>query len=281
MSKKLLLVLLYLLILCNARKSSTTISSAGVINRFLNLRPDVIIYLDGDNIRGKSGFRLSKEALYAKVSRWTEKVKVENRVVLVYDHGPVHCGHDIHNFACVFSGPGRTADDVIAKAVHWCSNKNVGTVVVTSDSQLKSRCRLACRSGQKESFSVDSTLFVAMLISLCDEDEVDFQIDSKGIESDIGKKIDFNGSDKLNFPSDNTALANISQLTITSDDSSNATISSIVDISLLDQLSTTVGLKASLARKERSLGNQILAIDNIIKNGSGKKKISKVRKVNN
>jgi len=128
-----LFIFLFVVTNLGARKPKV-INSAGIMNRFLNLRPDVLILLDGDNIRGKSGFRWSKESLYCKVHQFVERAQLKNRVILLYDHGPQHYGHKIHGFTCLFGGSGRTADDVISKAVQWCSIRNCSTLVVTSDS---------------------------------------------------------------------------------------------------------------------------------------------------
>ena len=71
----------------------------------------------------------------------------------VYDHGPTYCAHllkeegnsiilyidkfiDLLNFhlglCCVFSGPAKTADDIIASAVKWCQTNEYNAFLVVS-----------------------------------------------------------------------------------------------------------------------------------------------------
>ena len=152
------------------KKTFTVDSMRARFDRFPD--KDFLCLLDGDNIRGKSGFRLSKEELFHRASVWCEAVGVRDKTVLFFDHGPmqyVHLPIDINNSIAVsFSGPGKTADDVIVNAAKWCQQKEQNVLVVTADAGLKGRCKQLFfpRAENKEIVSLDSETFVDMLDSL-------------------------------------------------------------------------------------------------------------------
>ena len=148
-----------------------------------------VIVIDGDNVRGKTKFRLSNEELCVRVQEWMAASALSGLVVLLFDHGSRHSGVLLPDprLAVVFSGPGRTADDVITRDVGWF--QSVGqrdVVVVTEDNGLKRRCRTslkgrasargkkkkaaaaeaAAATAQKELTFVGSPLFSEMLLAL-------------------------------------------------------------------------------------------------------------------
>lgn len=123
--------------------SPTSSSEIGVASRSSN----GVILIDGDNVRGKTKFRLSKEELTDRVQRWIASSSLSGLVVLMFDHGSKHSSFFIpdSSLAVVFSGPGRTADDVITRDVGWFQAKQQDVVVVTEDNGLKRRCRTSLK----------------------------------------------------------------------------------------------------------------------------------------
>ena len=55
------------------------------------LRDDAILLIDGDNVRGKTKFSLSKEDLCSRVEKWINKEDLKGRVILFFDHASRHC----------------------------------------------------------------------------------------------------------------------------------------------------------------------------------------------
>ena len=107
-----------------------------------------VILIDGDNVRGKTKFQLSKEELCHRVQEWMTISSLSGVVVLMFDHGSKHSGTFIPDskLAVVFSGPGRSADDVITRDVGWFQNiQQRDVVVITEDNGLKRRCRTSLK----------------------------------------------------------------------------------------------------------------------------------------
>ena len=101
-------------------RSGTTNSKASIRigkleNRFRELvNEDTVILVDGDNVRGKTAFKSSKESLAHDLDIWTNRVGLSDRVCLMYDHGNEHEAFSYGALSVCFSGPGRSAVDVIA-----------------------------------------------------------------------------------------------------------------------------------------------------------------------
>ncbi|VEU37784.1 unnamed protein product [Pseudo-nitzschia multistriata] len=135
------------------------------------------VWIDMENVRGKSGFALSHKEVLDKTELWTKHFGLENRVIVVVDHGgskPTAFFKEDQNLAVVFSGNNCKADDVIAKGVGapcfpffgWQDadesadssgtssprgkQRRAGgvgkTIVVTADNELMSRCRRAAKN---------------------------------------------------------------------------------------------------------------------------------------
>ena len=124
----------------------------------------VVLVVDADNVRGKSGFKLSKEDLLCACEKIVKSVSFLS-VLVVIDHGSQEEafmlrieGEDLKDSAdtglkrgvgVVFAGPGKSADDVIARDVltfqslQYRGVLEEGTVigVVTHDMELRKRCR--------------------------------------------------------------------------------------------------------------------------------------------
>ena len=143
------------------------------------------IWIDMENVRGKSGFQLTHREVLDKTDLWTKHFRLEDRVIVIVDHGgPAPSGFFLEDkrMAVVFSGNACKADDIIAKGVGAScfpffgnpsddehKNKNesdastgagnggkmgkqrktgaIGkTIVVTADNELISRCRRGAKN---------------------------------------------------------------------------------------------------------------------------------------
>ena len=96
--------------------------------------------VDGDNLLGTWPDRRrsdsGRRALAFELDRFAARAR--RRVVLVYDGTPppgFHLGADVH-----FSGPGRTADEVILAYLRDVTDRR-GWIVITSDRSLGDQCR--------------------------------------------------------------------------------------------------------------------------------------------
>ena len=83
-------------------------------------RPRITV-IDGDNLRGKLSFQVSKEGLLSSLSTVAEadrSTRPPELFVCVFDHGAESGAFSFHEFGiCLFSGPQRSADDLIATCV--------------------------------------------------------------------------------------------------------------------------------------------------------------------
>lgn len=102
-----------------------------------------VLLIDGDNVRGKSGWVWSAACLAAEVAAMTAEAQL--RSVLFLDHGEVReaftpAGSDGGRFALAFAGPKATADDAIVDAAEWfLSSTDTFLAVATSDFGLRAR----------------------------------------------------------------------------------------------------------------------------------------------
>ena len=112
------------------------------------------LVIDGDNVRGKTRFELSKESLVFLAKKLSKKYP--HTVILHLDHGSRHSAYDLGGLGLVFSGSRRSADDVIARDVPRLLEtlkKDAGgegadsapLMVVTGDAGLAQRCRSGAR----------------------------------------------------------------------------------------------------------------------------------------
>ena len=107
-------------------------------------QPNALVWIDVENVRGKSGFELSHMDLIEKATTWTKYHKLEGKVNLVVDHGTVTSGYwlEERGLSVVFSGNSQKADDVIARDVALFGEQ----VVVTADNELQRRCKRSSRN---------------------------------------------------------------------------------------------------------------------------------------
>lgn len=202
-----------------------------------------LLFLDGDNIRGKSGFLLGKEDLVKHVTRWSRVMENAQNMALIYDHGPQHMAHllEEEGIAIVFSGPGRTADDVIANAIQWCQTNNSSAIVVTADSGLKGRCKKnIAPSSTCDVVTIDSNTFIDMLESIENEDV------------DLHK----NKHD---------------------DDEEEEVYLNEIDFDEVKGVKEDIDIQVALARKRLSLQNQLVSLNKLISNNKGTKKTKKLK----
>ena len=102
-------------------------------------QPNALVWIDVENVRGKSGFELSHMDVINKVTLWAQVHDLVGKVTLVVDHGTVKSGYWLEDrgLAVVFAGPSQKADDVIAHDVGLFGT----AVVVTADGELQRRCK--------------------------------------------------------------------------------------------------------------------------------------------
>ena len=115
------------------------------IVQILSSNDNSILIIDGDNVRGKTKFSMSKEALVDKVNIWSKITDLNASIIIMFDHGSEHAAfyHTQNSYVIVFSGPILKADDVIARDIpYYQEHLNCSVVaVVTEDVDLKKRCR--------------------------------------------------------------------------------------------------------------------------------------------
>jgi predicted RNA-binding protein with PIN domain len=103
-----------------------------------------VILIDGDNVRGKMKFCLTKEELCDAVELWSYRAGLSGKVGLIFDHGSKHSAYvtNKNKLGIIFSGPKLTADDVIVRDVdYFVSHRKVDVTVITQDKELQKRCR--------------------------------------------------------------------------------------------------------------------------------------------
>ena len=112
---------------------------------------DGVLIIDGDNVRGKSGFQISHASLLARTARWAKRRGLDGRTVLLVDHGSQSSAFHLPRMAgmaVAFSGTSASADDVAARDVGWFNQRGHAVVLVTADSGLADRCRRAATRQQ-------------------------------------------------------------------------------------------------------------------------------------
>ena len=105
-----------------------------------------VLLIDGDNVRGKSAFTMSHEALLARTARWATQRGLGEQVIILVDHGSMPTAYHLPRLAgvsMVFSGPELSADDVLARDIPWFHRHGHDVLLVTADSGLAQRCRRA------------------------------------------------------------------------------------------------------------------------------------------
>ena len=132
-----------------------------------------VILIDGDNVRGKTSFSVTKEKLLNDLDLLQERFQLTNKLQLYFDHGTTHEAYRQPNgVSLVFSGD-QTADDIICRDVGWYHKRfNNHVVVITSDSGLKARCHRAARFESKIKV-VDSYLFNDLMDSLSINNDIE------------------------------------------------------------------------------------------------------------
>jgi hypothetical protein len=165
-----------------------------------------ILWIDLENVRGKTGFDWSHEHVLDLTARWSRYHNTVN-VVVVADHGSRSQAvwDTQRDLAVVFSGDVfPKADDVLARHVGLdfllmerrnttnpasTSGLDIGgghSVIVTADNELQTRCRRACKHSSYH--IVDPTKFVeeleamAELISEEEEEEEENSASSQEFE---------------------------------------------------------------------------------------------------
>ena len=150
-------------ILQNAKKlQMASMRAQRLLGKLTSLPQNAVVLVDGDNIRGKTGFSVSKEQLLNDLQSLTEKCRLDYRLYLYFDHGREHEAFRIRRTTLVFSGE-RTADDAIVRDVGWWKERyGSHSVIVTADSGLKARCHRAV----KAITVIDSNIFLELMDTL-------------------------------------------------------------------------------------------------------------------
>mmetsp|Transcript_42533 Transcript_42533/g.74688 ORF Transcript_42533/g.74688 Transcript_42533/m.74688 type:complete len:693 (+) Transcript_42533:54-2132(+) len=102
-----------------------------------------VTYIDAENVRGVTGFKLSYPELLAATSLWVSKNNLQGRVVIVVDHSAEHQGFYLprHGLGVVFAGQNQKADDVLVRSVNFLATEHTrNSVLVTEDQGVLQRC---------------------------------------------------------------------------------------------------------------------------------------------
>mmetsp|Transcript_32767 Transcript_32767/g.75419 ORF Transcript_32767/g.75419 Transcript_32767/m.75419 type:complete len:406 (-) Transcript_32767:390-1607(-) len=178
-----------------------------------------LVVIDFENVRGKSGFRLSHENLLFRALSWhsgrknddTATYEKDTATALVVDHGSKQCAYvggslDQERFTTsgttgdvgvVFAGVGQKADDVIVSLVRErCPappseentmhiERNV-TIVVTADTELILRCQRARAASERYSNVIYAhpLAFLGELDEHADADVLEILLDSNSSQND-------------------------------------------------------------------------------------------------
>lgn len=115
-------------------------------------RNDSILLIDGDNLRGKTKFQVSKQKLLSDVMTFLQVHDISNPVYLYFDHAMMQEVISIPSsmVSVVFAGPSDKADDVIISHIDsFQSQFDKDIVLVTEDNLLRKRCRAQSIGGRK------------------------------------------------------------------------------------------------------------------------------------
>jgi len=117
-----------------------------------------VVYIDVENVRGKSGFKLTHENLIKSSQIWAKRYGLEGHVSLIVDHGRTANGYYLRDnnnetqshLSIIFSGEGMKADDVIVRDVKFCHEQLLrDLIVVTADTELIKRCKREAAKARK------------------------------------------------------------------------------------------------------------------------------------
>jgi len=238
-----------------------------------------VFLVDGDNVRGKTSFAVSKEQLLLDLEYFQSKYNASKQVVLHYDHGMEHEAYMTkNNLSVVFSGA-KTADDIITRDVSWLQKRfKLPVVVVTADSGLKARCHQSSKGNTDLLTIVDSTMF-AELLGVVETERLEAEVTKKyeeeaaarrtiaqaAVENSIDKQVDVDGDDGDSDDDDDDDYEEEEE------EDEEDEQEKMQDVSLLE--------RTERARRELRLRNQIRSIEKISSMKScGRKKLAKMKK---
>lgn len=90
--------------ICLSLTLTNTIRTDGLQQRLKQLaNTGGMILLDGDNIRGKTKFQLSKEDLCRNVEEWMSQSSLFGCVTLIYDHASSHSAYFLPSSGTIIS----------------------------------------------------------------------------------------------------------------------------------------------------------------------------------
>lgn len=158
---------------------------------------DAVVWIDLENVRGKSDFNLSHGDLLQKTALWSKANGLEDRVIFVVDHGSLHTAYylpDDGGVSMVFAGPRMKADDVLARDVSFFQRN---AIVITADNELMSRCRNAMSNAQGDL----EVQFLQPIKFICDLEVLaksNIEQEERLVSDTSSSSLDVNGSkDKL------------------------------------------------------------------------------------
>lgn len=130
----------------------------------------ILFLVDVENVRGKSNFKCSHEALLAKAIAMRDPSYL---MALVVDHGAnatIQVGGPLgKQVAVVFSGKLNKADDTIVDLV---SNSRNTTILITSDNGLINRCKESVKRSSIDLIIVDPVNYMEQLEGLGSVEEL-------------------------------------------------------------------------------------------------------------
>ena len=112
--------------------------------------PSTFVVVDGNNVRGKVNFRLSKMQLADLLGTWAAQHGLSDNVLVCWDHGQQSEAVVWRGVCHTFAGPRRSADDVIATEAlpHLLSSGCDRVWVITADRELLWRCKAAADAAE-------------------------------------------------------------------------------------------------------------------------------------
>ncbi len=123
----------------------------------------IYIYVQVENVRGKSGFKLTHANVIEGCAIWAKEYGLDHRLSLLVDHGSIPSGYYLQDkgLSVIFAGTSMKADDVIVRDVPFCQNEMCrDVVVVTADTELIQRCKSAAnRSRGGRMLSIINPIF--------------------------------------------------------------------------------------------------------------------------
>ena len=124
-----------------------------------------VLIIDGDNLRGKTSFSVTKEELLDDLGKFQKCIQnTHGKICVYYDHGTSQEAYKLRNHLNVIFSGDRTADDSIVRDISWYQKyHDTHVTIVTADSGLRARCSRVFKSKKDKLNIIDSNLFVEFM----------------------------------------------------------------------------------------------------------------------